>query len=311
MEVQDNKRRDTGPEYLDCWPKRIQNNGGWLCPTTWVLMFIGGLLILILVPLSFSYVEYDEYAFKKNEIENDVDTNRIYTNGQYGWGINYEPLTFPRTYQKEELKLAIFPSNGLEFSIDIVFFWRVRKDELPLLFKAFGQSSYTGQVQSRANAKIKNRAPDFTIEQYISERPLITRELHKALKEELNLIYIEAPADKFFLIDVTLPEAIRKKDLDAAVQKQKNLEQQNRQTADLVRKETERLEEQIRANITLVALTAESQSETIVSNAWAAGNRTVDDADSSGTQAFFSALSVTDAATKSAYVRYFALLESL
>jgi len=306
------KNTSTSPEddYLAYYPTCVQSNGRWLCPLTWVVLFIGVLLMLILIPLSYSYVEYDAWAFKKNELSNEVDLNTVYSNGQYHWGPSFDALNFPRGYQREELNLSIFPQNGLEFDIDIVFFWRIQPLKLKELFQQFGQS-YRSQIESRANAKIKNRAPDFTVEQYIQERPLITEQLHLALKQELDLIFIDVPADKFFLLNVNLPQTVRTRDLDTAVREQQNLEEQNKQLVEIVKKETQRLEELVQANVTITSLRSTSRAENIILEAYAIGNRTVTDADSGGSSGFFSTLNITNAASKSSYIRYFRFAESI
>ena len=52
----------------------------------WISIFISFIVILIvsiiLISLSFSYVEYNEYAFRKNTASNEVDTTHVYENGR-------------------------------------------------------------------------------------------------------------------------------------------------------------------------------------------------------------------------------------
>jgi regulator of protease activity HflC (stomatin/prohibitin superfamily) len=206
--------------------------------------------------------------------------------------------------------LAIFPTNGLEFSIEVTFYWRIKKDELGQLFEKYALT-YPTQLESRAQSKMKNEAPNFTIEQYIRERPLITRTLHQVLQAELALIHIECPQRFFSLTKITLPTEIKQRDLEAAVRTQLNTKQQNEQAAELVRKETERQVQEINANATLVGIDAQSTKDRLIEEAYAQGNRTISDSNSLGAQTFFTTLSVTDPVTKAAYIRFYALEESI
>src|SRR5690606_32631948 len=105
--------------------------------------------------------------------------------------------------------LAIF-AGGLEFEINIKFYWRIKQDELGILWRQF-KKAYESQIESRANSKIKNEAPLFKIDDYIQSRPLITQKFHKALQEELKFIHIEAPSQLFSLGNVKIPDDIRNK----------------------------------------------------------------------------------------------------
>ena len=87
------------PSVLD----EVLTQDFWLQKKVWVpvsvVLFIGVILTIALVPASFSYVEYDELALKKNTVSNKVDNSIVYENGRYFWGVSVEPLTFPSKYQ--------------------------------------------------------------------------------------------------------------------------------------------------------------------------------------------------------------------
>jgi hypothetical protein len=120
-----------------------------------ITLFVSLILLLVLLPLSFSYVEYDEYALKKHTVENTVETDSTYDVGRYYWGVDRTALPFSRHFQKVTETFSIFPTNGLEFDVDVVFWYRIQKENLGQLYKAFG-TSFDSQVRNRANAKIKN-----------------------------------------------------------------------------------------------------------------------------------------------------------
>ena len=248
--------------------------GFWTCfgfdknPTFWkwtwaIIAIISLLLLIILLPLSYSYVEYYQYALNKNTITNKVDMSKVHENGRYFWGVSHEPVTFPRHFQLMELTVPVFPSNGMEFDVDIDFYYRLDKDNITNLYQAFGQT-FDNQVEIRAKAKIKNSAPEFSLEQYITDRTALTQHLHDDLQDELDRVWIKVPFDKFYFGEITIPESIRQRDLDAAIQRQRNIEEENRQKATVVRKETKRLENEVFANITKIESYAKSYGDSTV-----------------------------------------------
>jgi hypothetical protein len=122
-------------------------------------MFVAFMLI---ISLSFHYVEYDEIVLKKQNLVIKVNLDETFEVGRYYWEVTYTPVTFPRQFQKVKETYSIFPTNGLEFDVDVVFWYRIQPENLGPLFKAFGKS-FESQVINHDNAKIKNVAPNFDI----------------------------------------------------------------------------------------------------------------------------------------------------
>lgn len=286
------------------------NNNVETCQYVWgVLLFVSTILLLVMLPLSFSYVEYDQWALKKHTVENTVELDQTYDVGRYFWGVDRTPLVFSRQFKKVTEDFSIFPSNGLEFDINVVFYYRLQKDNIGKIYKAFGTAIHN-QVVNRANARIKNIAPRFTLEEYITNRPVITHALHTGLVSELANIWVDVPFDKFYLAEVKIPNEIKQRDLDAAVQTQRNIQEQNNQLAALVRKETEKLEQEINANITLIGTTAEAIRVRIQKEAEAIAEKTTSSADGLGMKNLFLQINVTDPSIKEKYISYFAFLDT-
>lgn len=280
------------------------------CQCTWgILISIGVLLTVILVPLSFKDVEYDQYALKRNTLTNKVDVDTVYENGRRFWGVNFEAVTFPRQYQEVRETVDVFPDNGLEFQINLILFYRVQFENIGQIFKSFG-TVFDNHVRARINAKIKNQAPVFSLQDYIEHRPTVTRQLHTGLVQELTAIWMDLPFDKFFLTTVTIPPDIVEKDLEAAIQQQKNVEEQNRQREIVVRKETTQLVEAVQANITLINATAHASAVRVQKEAEAVAEKTLASADGLGMKDLFVQINVSDIALKEKYVAYFAFLDS-
>lgn len=99
------------------------------------LLVIGSLLLMILLPLSFHVVEYDEMAFKRNKF-GTVDTSKIYKQGRHFLPLAFEFVKFPSSYQRicylesDGTQLTVFSNIGLEFSIDVCIYYVLLESEL-------------------------------------------------------------------------------------------------------------------------------------------------------------------------------------
>lgn len=97
------------------------------------------LLIIFTVPFGIAYVEWNEYALKKNSITNKVDYTQVFENGRHYFGVGKKAVKFTNTANNIEFwnpnGLVTFTDNGLEIDIDCSFQYKIRKELLPELFK--------------------------------------------------------------------------------------------------------------------------------------------------------------------------------
>lgn len=275
-----------------------------------VLIFVTCLLLLILIPISFSYVEWDEWAFRKDVYNNKVHLSDVYTNGRYFWGIGKTKLTFSNLYHQEEAEFSIAASNGQEFNLFIKYNWRPKKNELKNIYLKFG-TTISQQVSNRANSAIKNVAPTFTINEYIQNRTTIPNTLYASLFAELSNIGVDVPREGFHLHDVDIPDKVTEINLNTAVQSQTNILRYNEQLAVGVRAETERLDQEIRANTTFLNLQTDAQISRLVVDAKTESNRITAEADGNGIKDLFTSLNVTDEETKKKFFQFFVLINAM
>ena len=218
-------------------------------------LFIG----MILIICSFQYVEYNQYAFKKNTLSNTVDIDTIYENGRYMFGPSVNMIYFERNYHKVEFSgdsaLSVANDDGTSFYIAVTFFYRVQKGNLSHLYNQFG-TEYDSKVFSLSQSTLKNTAIIFSIDDYLGQRETITSSMKKNITETLNNIWIDV--DELQLHEVLFPDVVKNKYLDAAVQIQTNAKLEYEQDANLIRQETSRLVEVINANKTIVEAEAEA-----------------------------------------------------
>lgn len=273
----------------------------WVIFVICALIAVGLLLLVILLPLSFHYVEYYNYALKHDTIHGagGIDYSRVYTNGRYFWGLGKKQETVPRILMGVEYKqnngqtILAFTDSGLEFVIECSFQFRIVKNEVPHLFQKFHRSYYP-QIVSIGLRALKNVAPNYSLDDYISKREEIHLVMYNALVQELSSLCGEVPCieipgpNHFQLRRIIVPPQIHQTWLDSVVRIEQNTAQQNQRIVTLVRKETERLEAEITANVTLVNIdrdnevailtqSAEAQRFKIATEAKGTGIRTVID----------------------------------
>jgi len=232
-----------------------------------IIFGIIAIVSIILISLSFSYVEYNELAFKKNKTTNEVDNSQVYTNGRYFWGVGYSAFTFPSTAITESFTddgkgaLSIFTEAGLSVKIECSFQYRLIPEELADLFDRYG-ISYGQQVVNIARSILKNVAPGFTTEQYYSQRKQISETFKAALTKNLH---DQAHVEVLFfqLRKITFSTGVANKLLQTLVQNQINLQESYLQNATLIRKQTVTLQEETLANVTRIQSVANADASLI------------------------------------------------
>jgi hypothetical protein len=175
------------------------------------------LLICICVPLHFSYVDRQHFAFKKNTLTNFVDTTEIFENGRYGWGTDQTSVQFPATYRLVEFSgngsaLTFFTDAG-EISVGVAFMYRLGKANLAKLYKEYGLA-YHDRVRSIAQSELRNTATNFTIRQYQEERWNVSIGMYNALAVALPALgYVDVEPGMFWLKEINLPATVSNKKL--------------------------------------------------------------------------------------------------
>lgn len=147
---------------------------------------IVALLIVILIPTSFSSVEYYELGFKRRKSTGFVDISEVYTSGRYFVGPDYTFKVFPADAHFVELnEISVWTGDKIEIKISCNFQYFLRKDFLPDLHEAYNVD-YKPVVRGTAIDAIKGRAADLPIDDYIRNRENIEKELFKALAKRVD-----------------------------------------------------------------------------------------------------------------------------
>ena len=223
------------------------------------LLFSSLITGIILLCVSFQYVEYNQYGLKKNTLTNKVFTEKIYENGRYIMGPSVTMVYFEKNYQRVQFvgsnALSVSNDDGTGFHITVTYFYKIQKNNLENLYNKFG-TNYHSKIVSLSQSTLKNTAIIFSIDDYLTKREIITAAMKRNVSETLENIWIDV--DKLQLHEVLFPEVVKNKYLDAAVQLQINAKMKYEQDADLIRQETSRLVELVNADKLIVMAEAEA-----------------------------------------------------
>merc|ERR1711871_1440168 len=188
------------------------------------------LMICIMVPASFQYVNYNEYALKRNSVTHTVDFDKVYDMGRYFWGLGKTTMTFPRNFIFVDFggndggsnELSVFDAKGLEITLKSSFEYRILKDKLVDLYRTYGLG-YEAQIINEARSIIKNMASErYNVEDYFQKRKQITREINEFLTTNLTRVFVDVPMGKFQLRDVLLPPQTKDRYEQIAIITQQN-----------------------------------------------------------------------------------------
>jgi hypothetical protein len=252
---------------------------------------IGVLLIVILVPMTFSYVEYYEYGLDQRKTTGAVDTDEVYPPGRYNLGPDHRFIKYQGDAHYEVLDgLSVFSAGGsnesigLEFIIDIDFTFLLIEEEIGELHTQLA-SNYRNSIVSRAKDAIKNEAIYVTFTEYFQARKAVEERFRNAVQTRWQAIpSFHCTLDQFHLGRIQIPESVANKQLESRVQNERNDREEFLQQAQLEREltavevnsiglEREKILRTARAQASLLRSKARSQAGRIKAQAQINGTR--------------------------------------
>ncbi|CAH6421355.1 Hypothetical protein UVM_LOCUS462 [uncultured virus] len=294
---------------MDWMRDRIDDAKEWF--TFWRAVAVGSAACVVLVAsvvmlvYSFSYVEWNEFALKKNTASNTVDYEHVYDNGRYFWGLGRSPVRFDNTLKTVRFgdsgdAIVVFSEGGLELQIACGFQYRVIREELGQLYREYGMT-YAVQIESISLSILKNVAPAFTMQDYYQNRSEIRAAMFAALATGLReKMHVEAVS--FQLDFVKLPGLVLGKLLNIAVQNQTNIREQYVQEAAVVRQETTSMAQVLLASASVINQTALANAGFVRANARAQAFLLVQNEKRAGLQVLFEALGLNTTELRLSFV---------
>jgi len=215
--------------------------GGLFC-----LGLVGIVLLVILLPLSFSYIDYYDYGLVQRKSTGSVDTTEVYSSGRYVIGpdkrfVKYQADAHLVSFES----LGVFSaaqsnvSIGLAFKVDVDFTFFLIKDEIGDVHKEQA-SNYQSVIRSRAEEAIKNCAAEkVTFAEFFQSRKKVEALFRSAVEERWESPpKLHCRLDQFHLGRIRIPQSVATKQLEARVQNEKNDQEEFFQQAQIERELT-------------------------------------------------------------------------
>ena len=223
-------------------------------------VFIALLLMIVLIATSYTPVDRQHYGIRYSSSTGRIDDTEVYSNGHYFWSPTSHALQFPSTWRRVQLSrsdLEVAVSSGQVLRLACEFRYQFKKSSLVHILRTFG----TGEEQAvRATAigALKNAAPGFTFEQYVTNRDAVTDGLQAAVIAGLLAVGIDVnvPRPGFILGFVELPSTVLALNQDVFFQTETRIRNEFEKQSAIVRLATRTNETRINATASAVAANA-------------------------------------------------------
>jgi len=270
-------------------------------------VFIGILLLVILLPLSFSYIDYWEVGLKQNKITGNVNTEKVYTKGRYVVGPSVKFFKYQADAHIIHLEdVEVFSdggseSVGLSLFVDVDFTYFLKTEEIGQLHKDLART-YEVVILSRTNDAIKNTATTVKLEDYFGKRKEIEVKLKEAIQQRWNdPPTLHANLDQFHLGRIQIPDSVAEKQLQAKIQIETNKKEEFLQKARVEREITSVKVNEITLKKEKLIKKTEAEASLHKANIIAEAEKIKADAINVGTKTLLDALEISSQEHSTAY----------
>jgi len=151
-----------------------------------IVAIVAALLLIILLPMSFSYLDFYEYGFARRRTTGSVDTDTVYAGGRHFIGPDHEFKEFYAAAQFVYFgHIPIFTTDNLQVSISVELQYFLIQEDLALLHDTF-DIRYQSIVVGNAKDALKNSVTKFDTDEFISNRSVIQDELLRGVRHRLS-----------------------------------------------------------------------------------------------------------------------------
>lgn len=113
--------------------------------------------------------------------------------------------------------LVVFAEGGFEFDFHLELMYLLKPSELGALYREYG-TNFHDRIRTRAQSLLKDAAVQFSSDDYIRRRELITRNFSLVLKQGLEGTYgVSVDVDLVIIEQINFPAALKQKNLGPAL----------------------------------------------------------------------------------------------
>lgn len=265
------------------------------------------LLIVILIPISFSYIDYWEYGLRQRKSTGKVNTNVVYSNGRHFVGPDVKFLKYQADAHLVHLEdVGVFSdggedSVGLSFLIDIDFTYFLKEDEVGELHKDYA-NTYKAVVLARTTDAIKNSATTVSFQDYFNNRKAVEKQFRNAVQKRWDdKPSLHVNLDQFHVGRIKIPDSVAEKQLSAKIQGEKNKEEEFIQKARIEREKTEVEVNKINLEKQKLLKEATAEANLLLANARSEAEKIKNDAINNGTEDLLRKLEISSEEHSTAY----------
>jgi regulator of protease activity HflC (stomatin/prohibitin superfamily) len=265
----------------------------------------GGILLLlaaILIAMSFSRVNYYEFAFKQRKSTGTVfkaTKEDVFKSGRYMLGPDFQFVTYPSTIVNDFLddveawtKVITGVHAGVAVTLDIGFQYRLIPDELPELYSKVGLS-FKQLVRNLAIRTLKTNATLYTADEFIMNRRYVEQMFFDALNVDLRM-KANVQLDKLQMREVRFPQNFMDRKQASAIQKLKNDEENYLKISKVSRTETARQVKYKTNDALEIQENAKAQADLIRKKAKNEAARIIERSRADGLEILAKAINITD-----------------
>ena len=166
--------------------------------------------------------------------------DEVYEAGRYGIGPDYTFRCYPLNVQNFNERLSVWSKSsgsdaGSTVYSDVSYQYLLNPEKLGELYSMVALN-FEGLVASRTQDAIRNTAPLFGIDSYLSQRPLIEATLQRNVSRAIADLHMDVLS--FQLRDIEPEDDYQSARLAVAIQVESNAKEAYSQEATLVREQT-------------------------------------------------------------------------
>jgi hypothetical protein len=266
-------------------------------------------IIIATVTKSYYYVSYDQYALKRNKYHG-VQLEKVYTEGRYFTTLDNDFVFFPATYKPIKFTSKTFSGNGLEFDLDISFYYKLPKEEIGSIYNLYS-TNYASRIENNAKQVTKNIASTFSVDQFLQNRTYIEKTIGIELEKQIkNISNIDAPQEYFKIINIVFPTILIDKSLETAIALQNNEIAIKQQNVNIINADTKQMVSEITAEKNRYYAYAQTEGNKIISNANSQATNVILVAKSNGLDLLCNELNITSSSDKNRINKIFTIIDN-
>jgi len=166
--------------------------------------------------------------------------------------------------------LLVLPQKGTTVNLNVYFQYKLKVKELAKLYEQT-DLNYRSYIKNIAIDAIKNEAPMYSADQFFQERMQIEQNRKEALTSKLNDFYVDVVGMQ--LRQIEFPFEFYRNKLNAAVQDERNSEENYRKEGNITGGENLKEVKFVQNDASLLEKNAQSRAALILANATHASTR--------------------------------------